>query len=200
MFRWFLVLIALSLTLGYTAPAMAYTDLTPQEAYNFLWENPESILLDVRTISEWNDPGHPGPDADDPSYGAFLNSRVFHIPWQEPRGTDNDKFDLAVTELFDSDDIIIAFCRSGSRSVSSCLRLEELGFTGTYNILYGFEGKTTSDGTFHKGWRDENLPWNKNGAGVWPAALAAAPLPASLPLLATGLGLLAWVGIRRNRF
>jgi rhodanese-related sulfurtransferase len=195
MLRWFLVLIVLTLTLGYNAPAMSYTNLTALTAYDLLEENPDSILLDVRSISEWNTIGHPGPDADDPFYGAFLASRVFHIPWQEPilpQRVANPNFDSAVTELFDVDDVIIVICRSGGRSEAASQRLESpLGFTNVYNLLNGFE----STG----GWQNEDLPWNKNGDGVWPAALAAAPLPASLPLLATGLGLLAWVGIRRHR-
>jgi hypothetical protein len=44
-----------------------------------------------------------------------------------------------------------------------------------------------------------NTPGESNGVGLWTYSLSATPLPAALPLFASGLGALGLLGWRRKR-
>jgi hypothetical protein len=102
-----------------------------------------------------------------------------HIP--------NRFFDEEVVRQFDSGDIIIVMCRSGSRSEKAsgeledpsgpaCKRLEKLGYDNIYNMLEGFEGGRNKDDTgpvncHHRtkdeGWKNKGLPYVDNDKGIW---------------------------------
>ena len=173
--RLFSLVVALVFILCGMATASAYTDITPEEAYDMLdpasgTYDPDAYILDVRTPAEWYWVGHPGKDKC--GNGAFLEEpirKVINIPWYLWKYVPQDKeydrkipnrfFDEEVARQFDPDDIIIVMCRSGKRSVKAseeleepsgpaCKRLEELGYYNIYNMLEGFEGgrnKTETD-------------------------------------------------------
>ncbi|MCW4048902.1 MAG: rhodanese-like domain-containing protein [Candidatus Bathyarchaeota archaeon] len=93
-----------------------YGDLTPLEAWTLIQDKSELVILDVRTVSEYED-GH--------IEGAIL------IPVQELP----DRFD----EL-DKNDELLVYCRSGNRSSTAVEILEADGFTKIYHLADGVTG------------------------------------------------------------
>ena len=58
---------------------MSYAgDITPQESWKLLAENPESVLVDVRTAAEWNWVGVPDLSS--------LGRQVVFIEWNTAGG------------------------------------------------------------------------------------------------------------------
>ena len=92
-----------------TAPARpkSSADLTAEEAKERMEENPNVILLDVRTQEEF-DEGH--------IPGAIL------IPYTEIENK-------AEAMLPDKDKLILVYCRSGRRSKIAAESLSKLGYT-----------------------------------------------------------------------
>lgn len=84
-----------------------------------------AVILDVRKVDEY-------------SQGSIINA--IHIPLEE---LDNQ---LKKLEKY-KDKTIIAYCRSGDRSVSACAKLKQHGFNSVYNL---------GGGTI--AWQKDNLP------------------------------------------
>ncbi|MEL7155733.1 MAG: rhodanese-like domain-containing protein [Actinomycetota bacterium] len=130
---------------------MSYAgDLTPQEAHAMLSEQPEAILVDVRTEAEWTFVGVPTVPG------------VRFVEWTTwPSGAANPAF---VDEAADSvvpGRPIICLCRSGVRSVAAAQALTAAGHQA-YNVLDGFEGSHDANGHRTGGWRGAGLPWAQN--------------------------------------
>lgn len=89
----------------------SYRYLPPGETKKFLEENPEAVLLDVRTPDEYEQVHIPGsvliPDYELPSRMA--------------------------SELPDKNVPIVVYCRSGNRSRASALRLIQAGYKRVYD-------------------------------------------------------------------
>jgi len=130
-------------------------DVSPQDAWAALAEHVDSVLVDVRTLPEWNFVG--GPDL------SSLAKTVYRIEWQKfPGMARNDAF---VTEVqvvgIQTAQPVYLLCRSGVRSTAAGIALAALGYT-TYNIVGGFEGLLSPAG--HRGvggWRAADLPWKQ---------------------------------------
>ncbi len=126
--------------------------LNPLEAWQFMQENPESILIDVRSKVEFAFVGHPK--------GAV------HIPWQDaPQWSVNPFFAEEVkNQIGDLSTPILLLCRSGSRSMNAAKALQTAGFNTLINIDQGFEGDLDTDN--HRGniggWRHCELPWEQS--------------------------------------
>ena len=93
-------------------------DITSQEAFNLIQENkgnPEFIILDVRTASEFAD-GH---------IADALNIDVSLSSFREEIGK------------LDNSDTYLVYCRTGNRSRTALRIMEELGFTRIYHISNG---------------------------------------------------------------
>jgi rhodanese-related sulfurtransferase len=132
-------------------------DLSPQQAYGLLSENPQTQLVDVRTAAEW---GYVGcPDL------SSLGKQAILIEWQQfPSGEPNPHFVEQVEKLgISKDSPIVLLCRSGQRSRFAAAALTQAGYQACYNILEGFEGDKDSDG--HRGtvagWKVAGLPWQQ---------------------------------------
>lgn len=134
-------------------------ELEPSEAHRLLQEQPQAVLVDVRSTMEYLMIGHP--------VGAV------HIPWlDEPDWAPNPRFVVQVRELMLGGVIcddgecpaILLICRSGRRSMEAGKVLLESGFNRIYSIKDGFEGP--QDEHHHRsaiaGWRHEGLPWEQN--------------------------------------
>jgi rhodanese-related sulfurtransferase len=140
-----------------TASERSYAgDLTPEQAWKLLTENPEAVLVDVRTDAEWRFVGVPDL--------ADLGREVVYIEWNNFDGKQNENF---VAELLEhvpagGDRPVVFLCRSGNRSISAAEAATEAGVAPSYNVLDGFEGQL--DDNRHRGgrgWRAIGLPWTQ---------------------------------------
>ena len=126
-------------------------NLSPLQAWDVLQQNPQAVLIDVRTQAEYTDIGHP--------IGAI------HIAWQQQfGGAINSEFLVEVNNIVpDYSTPILLLCRSGVRSLSAARALEHIGYENLINIVNGFEGDPDSNA--HRGnkggWRLAGLPWRQ---------------------------------------
>ena len=133
-------------------------DLTPQQAFDELQNNPDSVLIDIRSSMEYLFVGHP--------VGAI------HLPWiDEPDWDINPHFaedlekNLRGKKGWDVREhcLIILICRSGKRSLQAGLHLKEAGYQLVSHINEGFEGELDENHQRSKvgGWRFRGLPWEQ---------------------------------------
>ncbi len=125
-----------------------------------LSENPQAILVDVRSDAEWRFVGVPDLSS--------LDREVVYVEWATSDGARNDNF---LTELRDripaapagqQERPVIFLCRSGNRSIGAAEVATAAGIVPAYNMLDGFEGHL--DATGHRGvagWRAMGLPWKQ---------------------------------------
>ena len=136
---------------------MSYAgDITPLESWKLLNENPESVLVDVRTEAEWKWVGV--PDLSD------LGREVVFVEWNTAAGR-NENFveDLIRAGVTPGERPVIFLCRSGNRSIPAAEAATAAGIAPSYNMLEGFEGQLDAAG--HRGatgWRAEGLPWKQS--------------------------------------
>ncbi|NUS44413.1 MAG: rhodanese-like domain-containing protein [Mycobacteriaceae bacterium] len=138
---------------------MSYAgDLTPRQAWELLIENPDAVLVDVRTEAEWRFVGVPDTTA--------AERPTYLIEWVSVNGEPNPDFvgqlRTALEERADEAPVVF-LCRSGQRSVGAAIAATEAGFAPSYNVLEGFEGPL--DAGAHRGgagWRAEGLPWRQS--------------------------------------
>lgn len=131
-------------------------NLLPKMAVDRLNENPDAVLIDVRTSAEHK-------------YVGFPENSIL-IPWfDEPDlNSDPSAFCKAVNnQLSDRSDILgtelILICRSGFRSNEALKCLQSNGFTCVSHVASGFEGDL--DENDHRGnlngWRNDGMPWSQ---------------------------------------
>ena len=104
------VFIAALVLTGCAAPAeqeISYRQITMDEAVAMMEEEEGYIILDVRTVAEFNEKHIPG---------------AINVP-NETIGTD------AIPELPNKDQLILVYCRSGNRSKQASDKLVKLGYT-----------------------------------------------------------------------
>jgi len=137
-------------------PGQGYCgDATPKQAWEILEQNPDAILVDVRTQPEWVFVGVPDLSP--------LGKRAVFIPWQVfPSMQVNGEFAKQVQAAGAKPEApVLLLCRSGARSRAAAITLTQMGFTRAYNISGGFEGP--HDGKKHRGakdgWKADGLPW-----------------------------------------
>jgi len=166
----FAILACVLMSLCVFSPAFAYDNVTPQDTYAMMNDDPNVYILDVRTDAEWKWVGHPGKDK--LGDGPFLEGKVVNIAYMiDKKGVlvVNPSFVSDVEEMFEKSATLILMCRSGQRSVAGALALEAAGFTSVYNMLQGFEGGTDQRGyRTVNGWKVGNLPYNYSGVGAYP--------------------------------
>ncbi|MEO9526052.1 rhodanese-like domain-containing protein [Roseibium sp.] len=134
-------------------------NVTAQEAYSRLSEQPDAVLVDVRTQAEWSFVGLP--------YLRPIGKEPVLAEWQSfPPSGPNPDFpktvsDLLVKKELDLSAPIYFLCRSGARSQAAAIALTQAGHTQCFNISDGFEGPLDQAG--HRGtqagWKAAGLPW-----------------------------------------
>ena len=135
---------------------MSYAgDITPQESWKILSDNPDAVLVDVRTEAEWNWVGVPDLSG--------LGREVVFVQWNTAHGR-NENFvaDLIAAGVTPGERPVIFLCRSGNRSIPAAEAATAAGIAPAYNMLDGFEGQL--DGSGHRGatgWRADGLPWKQ---------------------------------------
>lgn len=136
-------------------------DVTAPYAYTALSSN--AVIVDVRTIAEWNFVGLP----------ALSPEQLVVCEWQGyPDMQRNPEFVAKVSEEIlarsnaeapaDAPEVYF-LCRSGARSRSAAMAMTQAGFPKCFNIQNGFEGDPDADG--HRGivngWKVDGLPWRQ---------------------------------------
>lgn len=132
-------------------------DVAPQEAFQALKDDPQAVLVDVRTDAEWNFVGVP-------ELGA-LGKQVVLIPWQVfPSMQVNAHFAEHLRRAgITAESKVYYLCRSGARSLAAGQAAQMAGFPHAFNVADGFEGPV--DGEGHRGtvagWKADGLPWRQ---------------------------------------
>ena len=123
-------------------------NMPSEKIKDFLNENSNSIVLDVRTEEEWSSVGKPDAES--------LNSKTLFISILV--GPDRQKNENFVQEFLDKKvskkDKVLIICRSGVRSMVAAKLLEQQGYKNLINISDGFEGNPATG----EGWKKSNLP------------------------------------------
>ncbi|NDU86088.1 MAG: rhodanese-like domain-containing protein [Ferrovum sp.] len=124
--------------------------LKPREAFDYLAQHTDAVLVDVRSEIEYMFVGHP--------------TGAVHIPWIDgPNWELNPHFVPQVRKVAHAERPVVLICRSGVRSVEAAKALEEAGWHTVCSIAHGFEGDL--DDQHHRnavnGWRFEGLPWGQ---------------------------------------
>lgn len=133
--------------------------VTPAQAWQMLQEDPQALLVDIRSTMEYLFVGHPA--------GAV------HVPWiDEPEWTVNPHFEAEIRKLLLGGAVcspdthctpVILICRSGKRSLEAGKALTRSGLHNVFHVDEGFEGEL--DEHHHRstlgGWRFRGLPWEQ---------------------------------------
>ncbi|MDM7490628.1 rhodanese-like domain-containing protein [Rhodococcus sp. GXMU-t2271] len=136
---------------------MSYAgDMTPQQAWELLRDNPDAVLVDVRTDAEWKYVGVPETSP--------IGRRTVFVEWvRYPNGARNENFVDQLKDAGVTGGPIVFLCRSGHRSIAAAEAATAAGLAPSYNILEGFEGGL--DAERHRGaegWRAAGLPWRQS--------------------------------------
>ncbi len=142
--------------------------ITATDAWKILQNNPNSILIDVRTKEEVEFVGF----VDLSKIDAQAHNRVIYLPWKiYPQMANDeaftDKLSALIAQNFPAsnpEEVELLFmCRSGNRSFEAAMFMSDFGYK-CYNLTNGFEG--SHDSSMHRGtisgWKVENLPWKQN--------------------------------------
>jgi len=136
-------------------------DIDPKTGFDLLARENNSVLIDVRTVPEWNFVGLPDLSP--------FNKPVLTVEWQ--RYPDmaqavnfNQQVEAKLAELNVGPDAPLVFlCRSGARSRAAAISMTKAGHGRCYNLAGGFEGDVDPDG--HRGsvngWKHAGLPWRQ---------------------------------------
>jgi len=141
---------------GDTSPSYA-GDLSAEQAWKKLADDPQALLVDVRSEAEWTFVGMPNL--------AQLGKQPLFIQWQVfPGMIANQGFVADVlSKAPDKGRPLLLLCRSGGRSKSAAIALTAQGYAHCYNIAGGFEGDLDAEG--HRGrqagWKAAGLPWRQ---------------------------------------
>jgi rhodanese-related sulfurtransferase len=144
-----------------TGQPRAYAgDITPLEAWKMLNDNPQAVLVDVRTDAEWRFVGVPDLSS--------IGREVVFIEWNTSDGRRNERFlaelrdQVAPADSGAGERPVVFLCRSGNRSIGAAEVATAAGIAPAYNVLDGFEGQLNGAG--HRGeggWRAIGLPWRQ---------------------------------------
>ena len=132
-------------------------DITPEEAWKLLVDDPDTVLVDCRTNAEWRFVGVPDLSS--------LQRDVVFVEWNRTDGSRNDGFvdDLVAAGVTPGTRPVVFLCRSGNRSIPAAQTATDAGIAPSYNVLDGFEGNLDGDG--HRGgtgWKAVGLPWRQS--------------------------------------
>ena len=113
--------------------------LKSSEIKKFIENNPDSVLLDVRSEDEWNTVGKPNT--------KDLGIKSFFITISQ-----DQSFLNKVKENINKKDKVLVICAAGGRSIIAANLLANEGYN-TLNISDGFSGNAQDPG-----WKNLGLP------------------------------------------
>lgn len=131
-------------------------EVSVAEVWAVLQQNDRAVLVDVRTMPEWQLVGVPDLSS--------LAQRLVLVSWQDMEGTPNMRFAEDLQQVGVRQDAPVYFiCRSGVRSLAAAQAAHAAGYATVYNVAGGFEGPLDSAG--HRGsiagWKHAGLPWRQ---------------------------------------
>jgi len=133
-------------------------DLSPTDAYRLLTDDPQAVLIDVRTQPEWAYVGVPDLTS--------VGKQLVRLEWVNfPDGARNPEFlDQLAAAGVRPDQPVAFICRSGARSAAAAGAATAAGYARAYNVADGFEGPLDAAG--HRGsaggWKASGLPWTQS--------------------------------------
>ena len=130
-------------------------DLKVEEAWSLLVDDPDAVLIDIRTQAEWSYVGVP-------DLTAIGREPVFAQWLLFPDMSENPNFyDELAAQGVSPDKAAILMCRTVNRSGKAVRAMTAKGYSRSYLLLDGFEGSL--DGNKHRGagdgWKAAGLPW-----------------------------------------
>lgn len=136
-------------------------DLDVGDVWKALEQEPDAVLVDVRTTVEWSTIGVPDLRS--------IGKEPVLIEWQTaPTMEVNPRFLDDLRAEFERRGIrrdapVYFLCRSGVRSQSAAMAATDVGFSAAYNVAGGFEGPPGPDGRRGSvdGWQAAGLPWTR---------------------------------------
>ena len=121
-------------------------EINSSKVKEFLKENTNVEILDVRTPAEWKNTGRPD--------GKKIGTQTHFVTIERDAGGTVDlSFIGKVKEKIDVKKKLLIICRSGSRSALASHLLSKENYE-CINIIDGYEGNGVSPG-----WINENLPY-----------------------------------------
>ncbi len=132
-------------------------DVSVQEAWAALKDQPHSMLIDVRTEPEWAFSGRPDLSS--------LGKDTVLLSWRlYPDFELNMTFVNHLGGLIgDKETPLYFLCKTGGRSRDAAEVMLAEGYTQCFNIAHGFEGDPNDQaqrGSIN-GWKAEGLPWQQ---------------------------------------
>lgn len=126
---------------------MNVRNATSLEAYASLSNDKDAMLVDVRTIKEWQEIGVPNIE----------QNQIFFLSWRLlPNMSINQEFGSEFKKIkLKKDKKLFFLCRSGARSMEATNFVAALNYEHCYNVIDGFEGHSSNEG-----WKNNNLPWH----------------------------------------
>jgi rhodanese-related sulfurtransferase len=137
----------------------AIEEVSVEDTWSRLENDPKAILIDVRTKAEWAFVGLPDLSS--------IGKQPLLIEWHGfPDNRVHEDFAARLAEMLgkagaNADSELLFICRSGGRSLMAARTMTAAGFSRCRNVTGGFEGGL--DQHRHRGrqegWKSRNLPW-----------------------------------------
>jgi rhodanese-related sulfurtransferase len=124
---------------------MYVNNILCKEAWDILNNDPNALLVDVRTDFEWKNIGTPYVVN---THQLLLNSIKLY-----PQMNYNPEFIKVLLENANDRSKIFFLCRYGQRSLDSCNLAFQHGLDICYNLVDGFDGNEHG-----LGWKGSSLP------------------------------------------
>ncbi len=120
-------------------------ELLTKDIQQFIKQNPNSVLIDVRSKEEWENVGKPD--------GNKINLETYFLSIKNIQGEININFVEEFKGLkIDREKEILVMCKAGSRSLLVSNLLDKESYN-CINISDGFEGNDQNNG-----WKNAGLP------------------------------------------
>lgn len=147
-----------------TGKSPAVRELLPAQAWDCLEQDPNALLIDVRTKAEWSFVGKPDL--------SHLDRSTILVEWARyPDMSVNPRFVEEVEQALagSAPTKLLFICRSGVRSMSAAEALlasyaQSTAAPDLINVTEGFEGDLDSHGRRGglNGWKAHGLPWKQS--------------------------------------
>jgi rhodanese-related sulfurtransferase len=129
-------------------------DVNPAEAWEMLATQPGTVLVDVRTVDEWNRVGVPDT--------TETGTPPVFVEWNRATGHNANFIEELRAQGVTSGPVLF-ICRSGQRSMGAARAATAAGIGPAYNVTQGFEGGIDPSGRRGTtGWKAAGLPWRQS--------------------------------------